>query len=133
MSGSRRGTRAIYEIRVANRGTSQAQGVNIVRLFSEGIDPVSVEGAQYSIRDGRVSFRVIKSLPAGRNIVLRIHAKATQPGTHLFRAEVVCQDLDIRLSSEETTLFFQDDFRWTEGNSPYTAERKAATAPVIRR
>jgi hypothetical protein len=104
-----------------------------VGLFSEGIDPVSVEGAQYSIRDGRVSFRTIKSLPAGRDIVLRIHAKATQPGTHLFRAEVTCQDLDIRLSSEETTRFFQDKFRWAEGSTPYMAERKAVSAPVIRR
>ncbi len=127
------GDSAIYEIRVANRGTNQAQGVNIVGLFSEGIDPVSVEGAQYSIRDGRVSFRTIKSLPAGRDIILRIHAKATQPGTHLFRAEVICQELDIKLSSEETTRFFQDEFRWAEGSTPYMAERKAVTAPVIRR
>jgi hypothetical protein len=127
------GDSAIYEIRVTNRGTSQAQGVNIVGLFSDGIDPVSVEGAQYSIRDGRVSFQTIKSLPAGRDIVLRILAKAAQPGMHLFRAEVVCQELDIKLSSEETTRFFQDKFRWDEGDTPYMAERKAVSAPVIRR
>ena len=127
------GESAIYEIRVTNRGTNHAQGVNIVGLFSEGIDPVSVEGAQYSIRDGRVSFRTIKSLPAGHDIVLRILAKATQPGTHLFRAEVVCQDLDIKLSSEETTRFFQDKFHWDDGNTPYMAERKAVAAPVVRR
>ncbi|MEO2048501.1 MAG: hypothetical protein ABGX16_18255 [Pirellulales bacterium] len=132
------GQSATYEIRIANRGSSHAQGVNIVGLFSEGIDPISVEGAQYSIRDGRVSFQTIKSLPAGRDLVLRIHAKATRPGMHLFRAEVVCQDLDIKLSSEEMTRFFEDDFRWAKGNSPYTVERKVAErnvieAPVIRR
>jgi hypothetical protein len=127
------GESAVYEIRVANRGTNHAQGVNIVGLFSEGIDPVSVEGAQFSIRDGRVSFRTIKNLPAGRDIVLRIHAKALQPGMHLFRAEVACQDLDIKLSSEETTRFFKDEFRWAEGSTPYMAERKAMSAPVIRR
>lgn len=132
------GKTAIYEIRITNRGTSHAQGVNIVGLFSEGIDPISVEGAQYSIRDGRVSFQTIKSLPAGRDIVLRIHAKASQPGMHLFRAEVACQDLDIKLSSEEMTRFFEDDYQWAEGSTPYMAERKVAKrhveeAPVIRR
>ncbi len=117
------GDPATFEIRVRNRGTSTAQGVNIVALFSEGIDPISVEGAQYTIHDGRVSFRAIKSLPAGREVVLKIQAKATQPGMHIFRTEVVCQDLDIKLSAEETARFFKDEFRWSDGETPYSAER----------
>ncbi len=113
------GDSALYEIRVRNRGKTAAKGVSIVGLFSTGIDPVSVEGAQYTERDGRVIFHPIKSLPAGREIVLRIRAKATEAGTHIFRAEVLCQDLDIKLAAEETTRFFEDAFhtkesRWEE-------------------
>lgn len=117
------GETVVYEIRVANRGTTDARGVSIIGLFSEGIEPVSVEGAQNSVRDGRVTFHPVKSLPAGGEVLLRIRAVASEVGTHVFRAEVSCEDLDIKLASEETTRFFQDEFQWKEGETPYTAER----------
>ena len=113
----------VYEIRVRNRGTTAAENVSIVGLFSTGIEPTSVEGAQYTIRDGRVTFNPIQSLPAGREAVLRIRATANQAGTHLFRAEVTCQDLDIKLAAEETTRFFEDEYRWEDSSTPYSAER----------
>lgn len=118
------GESIVYEIRVRNRGTTGAEHINIVGLFSEGIDPTTVEGAQYTVRDGRVSFHPIKSLPAGREVVLRIHAKASQVGTHIFRTEVTCPKLDIKLAAEETTRFFEDEHRWENGQTPYMAERE---------
>ena len=121
------GEPVLYEIRVENRGSTDARGISIVGLFSEGIDPVSVEGAQNSVRDGRVTFQPVKSLPAGGEILLRIRAVASQVGTHIFRAEVVCDDLDIRLAAEETTRFFEDEFHWDEGETPYTAEKPTRT------
>lgn len=116
------GDSALYEIRIQNRGTSAAKGINVTGLFSAGIEPVSIEGAQYTERDGRVTFHPIKSLPAGKEVVLRIRAKADQAGTHIFRAEVACQDLDIKLAAEETTRFYKDEFRWEDGQTPYSAE-----------
>ena len=83
---------------------------------------MSVEGAQYVVRDGRVSFRPIKNMQAGSEVRLRITAKASQPGTHIFRAEVVCQELDIKLSTEEATRFFKDEYRWDDESTPYSAE-----------
>lgn len=122
------GETVVYEIRVKNRGTTDAENVNIVGLFSEGIDPTTVEGAQYTARDGRVSFHPIASLPAGREVMLKIHAKANQVGTHIFRAEVTCPKLDIKLAAEETTRFFQDEHRWEEGQTPYSAERESSVS-----
>lgn len=116
-----------YEIRVENRGTTDAEGISIVGLFSEGIDPVSVEGAQSSVRDGRVNFQTVKTLPPGGEILLKIRAIASDVGTHIFRAEVTCHDLDIKLAAEETTRFFKDDFQWGEGETPYTASRIKST------
>ncbi len=117
-----------YEIRVENRGTTDAEGISIVGLFSEGIDPVSVEGAQSSVRDGRVNFQTVKTLPPGGEILLKIRAIASDVGTHIFRAEVSCHDLDIKLAAEETTRFFKDDFQWGEGETPYTAARIKKTS-----
>ena len=114
---------AVYEIRVTNRGTNAARAVNVVAMFSDGIEPIRVEGAQHSIHDGRVAFQTIDSLPAGRDIVLRIQARAQEPGTHVFRTEVVCTDLEAKLTTEETTRYYEDD---TVGESVYAADRAGA-------
>ena len=74
-----------------------------------------------------MTFQPVKSLPAGGEILLRIRAVASQAGTHIFRAEVICEDLDIRLAAEETTRFFEDEFHWDEGETPYTAENRSGT------
>ena len=103
------GNQAVYEIHVHNRGASAAKDVNVVALFSDGIEPEQADGAMYTVSDGRVSFRTIDELPAGKDIVLRIRAHALQPGTHVFRAEVLCRDLEIKLAAEETTRFYEDD------------------------
>jgi len=47
-------------------------------------------------------------------------------GTHVFRTEVVCPKLDIKLAAEETTRFFEDEHHWEDGETPYSAEREAA-------
>jgi hypothetical protein len=103
------GSPAVYEIHIKNRGENSAKDVNVLGLFSEGLEPEQAEGAMYTVADGRVSFRTIGELPAGRDIMLRIRAHAVQPGTHIFRAEVLCRDLDIKLAAEETTRFYNDD------------------------
>lgn len=114
------GETAVYEIRIRNRGTTDAQNVGVVGLFSAGIDPTSVEGAQFSVRDGRVSIHPINTLPAGDELTLRIRAVASQAGNHVFRAEVSCQDLDIKLAAEETTKFYEDQYRWEDGETAYS-------------
>lgn len=122
------GETAVYEIRIRNRGTTNAQNVGVVGLFSEGIDPTAVEGAQFTVRDGRVSIHPINSLPAGQELVLKIRAVASQAGTHVFRAEVSCQDLEIKLAAEETTRFYEDKFRWEDGETAYSSERDGAVS-----
>ena len=128
------GETALYEIRVRNRGTTDAQNVGVLGLFSDGIEPTAVEGAQFSVRDGRVSIHPINTLPAGQELVLRIRAVASREGTHVFRAEVNCQDLDIKLAAEETTKFLRRQIplgRWPdrllqrqrEDDPPLTAVR----------
>jgi hypothetical protein len=100
------GEEAVYEIIVQNRGANTAQDVNIVALFSDGMEPIAAEGAMSEVADGRVSFHTIDSLPVGRQMVLRIRAQAVRAGNHVFRAEVLCRDLEIKLAAEETTRFF---------------------------
>jgi uncharacterized repeat protein (TIGR01451 family) len=103
------GTPAMYEIHVENRGANSAKNVNVVALFSEGIEPDQAEGGTYTVADGRVSFKTIDEIAAGRDVTLRVRARALKPGTHVFRAEVLCSELDIKLAAEETTRFYADE------------------------
>jgi uncharacterized repeat protein (TIGR01451 family) len=103
------GTQAMYEIRVVNRGADSARNVNVVALFSDGIEPDQADGAMYTVTDGRVSFQPIEEIPAGGGVTLRIRARALQAGTHVFRAEVLCSELEIKLAAEETTRFYSDE------------------------
>ncbi len=119
------GSQAIYEIRIHNRGASSAKEINVVALFSEGIEPEQAEGAMYTVSDGRVTFRAIEELAAGRDVVLRIQAHALKPGTHVFRAEVLCRDLEIKLAAEETTRFYADDTPTDSDNSQNQAVNRS--------
>lgn len=121
------GELAEYEIRIQNHGMTAARGVNVVAMFSAGLDPSHVEGGQHSINDGRVAFRTIDNLPAGGETVLRIHAKATQSGTHVFRAEVACEELEVKLAAEETTRFFTEEDRWADASTAYAEEGETTT------
>lgn len=115
------GSEVDYEIVVTNRGRSTAEQVSVVGLFSAGIEPTSAEGVQATIADGRVGFSTIGALPAGQQVTLKIRARAESAGTHLFRAEVVCRDLEIKLAAEETTRFFEDESTTAATGEPVEA------------
>lgn len=116
------GKPAQYEIRIKNRGMTAARGVNVVAMFSTGIEPTDVEGAPHTIHDGRVAFHTIDSLAAGAEAVLRIQAVASNAGSHVFRAEVTCDDVEAKLAAEETTRFFAEDARWDDASTAYSDE-----------
>ena len=127
------GDEAIYEIRVQNRGANAAKDVNIVALFSEGVEPDQVEGALYNVADGRVSFKTIEDLPAGRQIMLRIRVHALKAGTHVFRAEVLCRDLETKLAAEETTRYYADDTVQSSSEAaPQAAGRTEGSGATVR-
>lgn len=123
------GEEALYTVRVVNRGTTAARNVNVVALFSAGIEPMVIEGGQYTVNDGRVAFQPITTLPAGSNVEFRIRAQASDQGTHVFRAEVVCQDLEIKLAAEETTRFFHDDQQWEDASNAYSTASGTQSTP----
>jgi len=126
------GQEAVYEMTIHNRGTKHAENVDVVAYFSEGIEPRSAEGAQYRLASGQVAFNAIPTIAAGGKVVLKIRATATESGNHIFRAEVHCKPLDLRLVSEETTRYYRDTpsaERAIAGSQPSQAD-PAAVAPI---
>ena len=67
------------------------------------------------------------NLAPGSETVLKIHAKATASGTHVFRAEVACDEIGMKLAAEETTRFFAEEDRWADASTAYAEEQGKAT------
>ena len=88
-----------------NRGTAAAHDVNLVGYFSEGIEPVAVRGWRADIEVGQVMLDAIPQIAPGQEIVVKIIAKASRAGDHVFRAELHVKNPRTQLAQEEWTVF----------------------------
>ena len=102
------GEDAVYELRIRNRGTKEAENVEVFAYFSRGVEPVAAEGAPNRIMPGQVIFQPIPSIAPGAETVMKVRARAEVAGNHVFRAEAHCKPLSARLISEATNLFYAD-------------------------
>ena len=100
------GDEAVYQIHLMNRGSKPAQKIQVYAFFSEGIEPVEIEGGHATIEPGQVVFDNIEQIGAGQEMILKITARAETSGNHMFRAEVTCEDPETELAAQETTRFY---------------------------
>lgn len=100
------GTDSTYEIRIVNRGTKAAENVQLTGFFSEGIEPIAVRGWRGQPSTGQVAFAPIPSVAPEQELIVRIVARAQQPGNHVFRAELTCAAPETRLAAEEWTKYY---------------------------
>jgi uncharacterized repeat protein (TIGR01451 family) len=98
-----------YEVVIRNRGSKSADNVQVFAYFSEGIEPMQVLGQRHEITTGRVTLEPIIKLGPGEQVVARIVARASKPGSHVFRAEVQCPTLESKLSEQTTTRFYGEE------------------------
>lgn len=117
------GEEASYEVRVRNRGTREAQNVEVYAYFSRGIEPTAAEGAPSRLAPGQVAFQPIASLAPGGETLLKVRAKAEVAGNHIFRVEAKCRQLNARLMSEATNLFYSD--------TPETSQAPQKPSPAV--
>jgi hypothetical protein len=122
------GEEASYEIRVRNRGTREAENVQVFAYFSRGIEPTGAEGAPNRLAPGQVLFQPLTSLAAGAEAVFKIRAKAELAGNHVFRAEAHCKPLGARLVREATNLYYADATPAPQGAREPNAERQPVDA-----
>ena len=122
------GDDAVYEVVVRNRGSKAAENVDVVLFFSSGLEATNVQGGPHEIGPGQVVLKTIPVLPPGSEKTFKIHARADRGGNHVFRAEVVCAPLEIKLTSEQSTRFYGDDAG--ESSTPMISRRPEALEPV---
>ena len=106
-----------YTIKIRNRGTRAAKGVNLVMQFSDGIEPLSAKGLEHQIAPGKVVFSPISQIDPGQEMTFEVNAEAYKGGTHVFRAQLICEESDSREIAEGTTRYFGDTIE-QPGKSP---------------
>lgn len=99
------GQPVVYEVVIANRGKKPATNVDVLTQFSDGIEPIRLEGQAGRIVPGQAIFNSIPSIGANEKLVLKIHAEASKPGVHRFRVEVKSKGSDTDLLEEESTRY----------------------------
>ena len=90
---------------ITNRGKKAASDIEVIAQFSEGIEPLRLEGHTGRVVPGQAIFNSIPSIQPNEKLVLRIVAEASKPGVHRFRTEVKSLGSDTDLLEEESTRY----------------------------
>jgi uncharacterized repeat protein (TIGR01451 family) len=99
------GQPVVYQITITNRGKKTAEDVFVIAQFSDGIEPISMEGHAGKLVPGQALFDTISKIEPGEVLNLVVTAEASKPGTHRFRAAVRCQGSEDDLLKEESTRY----------------------------
>ena len=94
-----------YQITISNRGKKVAEDVFVIAQFSDGIEPIRIEGHSGKLVPGQALFDNIAKIEPGQELILKITAQASKSGTHRFRAAVRCQGSEDDLLKEESTRY----------------------------
>ena len=102
------GKDAVYEIRVANRGTKAAENVKVRVALAEGMSFVKAEGGRYQAgNNGVVQFETIPLLAAKGEHVYRFSARCLAEGDHRLNVQIISDDLRLPITKEESTRVFK--------------------------
>lgn len=99
------GSAVVYEIQIANRGSKAAEKVRVLAQFSEGIEPLRIEGHAGRIIPGQALFEELPQIAPNQTIVLKVICQASSSGVHRFRAAVQSPSSQEDLLEEGSTRF----------------------------
>lgn len=99
------GTRVVYELQVSNLGSKAAENIRVVAQFSEGIEPLALEGHAGRIVPGQALFENLPSIGPNQTVTLRVICQASKNGVHRFRAAVQSPSSQEDLLEEGSTRF----------------------------
>ena len=104
------GTDTTYEIKVVNRGTRTATGVQIFTAFPESLRAVQGGGpSDLRIEGQNALFAPLDRLPPNQEAVFRVKAKALGAGDHIIKVQMISDDVNIPVTKEESTRIYTDD------------------------
>lgn len=93
------GSSANFGLRIINLSDKPAPDVSAIVFFSEGLEPLKIEGAEGKLAVGQALFKPMTLAPRGQ-VDLEIQATVTDYGSQIYRAEVRCEAWETNLVSE---------------------------------
>jgi uncharacterized repeat protein (TIGR01451 family) len=104
------GSDTTYEIKVVNRGTRTATGVQIAALFPQALKPIQGGGPSDVRIEGQTAlFSPLQLLAPGAEAVFRVKAKAIAPGDNVIRVQISSDDKTTPVTKEESTRVYSDN------------------------
>lgn len=101
------GTEAIYEVLVKNEGSAASKDVSLVCELAQGVNFISAEGpSQHIAENGKVLFRTIPELGAGKTATFRVRVASSVTGNSRFRARLSSESVAEPLTADELTRFY---------------------------
>ncbi|MCS5629545.1 MAG: DUF11 domain-containing protein [Pirellulaceae bacterium] len=104
------GSDTMYEIKVVNRGTRTATGVQIAASFPQALKPIQGGGPSDVRIEGQiVLFSPLQRLAPGAEAVFRVKAKAIAQGDNVIRVQISSDDKTTPVTKEESTRVYLDN------------------------
>ncbi|MDR1923533.1 MAG: DUF11 domain-containing protein [Planctomycetaceae bacterium] len=102
------GKDAVYEIKVANKGTKSAGNVRVNARLSNGMSFVNADGpVRHQSQNGIVQFEPLAQLDAKGEKIYKIAARCDADGDHRITVQIVSDDLEKPITKEESTRVFK--------------------------
>jgi uncharacterized repeat protein (TIGR01451 family) len=104
------GSDTTYEIKVVNRGTRAATGVQIAVSFPQALKPIQGGGPSDVRIEGQIAlFAPLQRLAPGAEAVFRVKAKAIAQGDNVIRVQISSDDKTTPVTKEESTRVYSDN------------------------
>ena len=104
------GADTMYEIKVVNRGTRTATGVQIAASFPQALKPIQGGGPSDVRIEGQiVLFSPLQRLAPGAEAVFRVKAKAIAEGDNVIRVQISSDDKTTPVTKDESTRVYSDN------------------------
>jgi uncharacterized repeat protein (TIGR01451 family) len=102
------GKNAVYEIKVANKGTKSAGNVRVNAQLSNGMSFVNAEGpVRHQSKNGIVQFEPLVQLDAKGEKMYKIAARCETDGDHRITVQIISDELEKPITKEESTRVFR--------------------------
>ncbi len=104
------GSDTTYEIKIVNRGTRAATGVQIAASFPQALKPIQGGGpSDVRIEGQLVLFAPLQRIAPGAEAVFRVKAKAIAQGDNIIRVQISSDDKTTPVTKEESTRVYSDN------------------------
>ena len=95
-----------YKIRLRNVSDVRAEELQLNVEFSQGVEVVTVDGANVYADDGGVVSHQLNDVAPGQHKLVEVVARANAPGVHHYRVLVTSSDGATRIAQEGVTTFY---------------------------